>query len=130
MLAHFLESIKERLEKYLSLFLVLLSLIFLLSLARNVIKINTANQNIKEAEGEAAKLSKGNAQLREKLSEVQSEEYVERQLRDKLGLAKEGEIVIVLPDEETLRKFAPREVEEEETLPDPNWRMWARLFGF
>ena len=33
-----------------------------------------------------------------------SDEFIEKQLRDKLGLAKKGEIILILPDEETLKK--------------------------
>ena len=126
----FLQSFKEKLARFSSLLLIFLSFVLLLSLAKNVLKINKANQKIEEAEEKVAKLKKENAELEDRLSQVQSEAYIEQQLRDKLGLAKEGEIVVVLPDEETLRKLAPKPVEEEETLPDPNWKRWIHLFDF
>ncbi len=43
-------------------------------------------------------------------------------------MAKEGEIIIVLPDEEILGTLAPNLEEEEEALPDPNWKKWLKLF--
>ena len=43
-------------------------------------------------------------------------------------MAKEGEIVVILPDPETVRKFAPSIYTEEEPLPDPNWKKWLKLF--
>jgi hypothetical protein len=69
-----------------------------------------------------------NAELGKRLAEVKSQDYIEKQLRDKLGLAKPGEIVVVMPDADTLRKLAPKPVEEEAVLPDPTWKKWLRLF--
>ena len=66
--------------------------------------------------------------MEQRLAEVKGEEYIEKQLRDNLGLAKEGEIVVVLPDEEILRKIAPSVPEEEDILPDPTWKKWLKLF--
>lgn len=125
-----LESIKNKVERYSGFFLIFLSLILLLSLARNVLKIRKSEQKIRQAEEGVAKLKMENEELQQKLGETTQAEYVEKQLRDKLGLAREGEIVVVLPDDETLRKLAPKPVEEEETLPDPTWRKWIHLFGF
>lgn len=124
----FKESILNRLKGISNLFLIILTLILIVGLAQNVVRMKKASQRVLEAEMRVEKVRRENEELRAKLNEVQGEEYIEKQLRDKLGLAKEGEIVIVLPDEETLRKFAPREVEEEETLPDPNWKRWLKLF--
>lgn len=73
-------------------------------------------------------LKKENTKLGEDLARVKSEEFIERQLRDKLGLAKPGEIVLVLPDAETLKKLAPPLEREEDVLPDPPWKKWQRLF--
>lgn len=105
-----------------------LGLLFILSLARNVSKIARAGKRIDKAESRVEKLRKENEEMQRRLAEVRGEEYIEKQLRDKLGLAKEGEIVVVLPDEETLRKIAPSVPEEEDVLPDPTWKKWLHLF--
>jgi 2-phospho-L-lactate guanylyltransferase (CobY/MobA/RfbA family) len=73
-------------------------------------------------------LQRENRKLKRDLQEKESEEFIEKELRNKLNLAKKGEIVVVLPDEEILRKLAPERVEEEEALPDPNWKKWLKLF--
>lgn len=109
--------------------LVLLVILFIFSLWRNLIKIRQAKQKVKEAERQVEELKKETDELARKLEIIKSEEYKEKEIRDKLGLSKEGERIIVLPDEEILRKLAPRFEEEPETLPDPNWKKWARLFG-
>lgn len=123
-----LELGKERLKGYLPYILVLVLILLVISFARNISRIRNANKKIEEAEEKVSKLISENAELRKQVEVVKSEEFVESQLRDKLGLAKEGEIVVVLPEEEILRKLAPKHVEEEEILPDPNWKKWLKLF--
>lgn len=78
--------------------------------------------------GRVEKLQKENEELQLKIEEAKKQEYIEKQLRDKLGLSKEGEIIVVLPDADTLRKLVPPIPEEEEILPDPNWKKWLKVF--
>lgn len=124
----FEENFKERIKiwgKYASVG-VLLLLAF--SLVKNVIKMRGVKERIESERAEVEKLKRENEELAKTLTKVKSQEYVERQLRDKLGLAKEGEIVVVLPDEEILRKLTPTLPEEEAFLPDPTWKKWLKLF--
>ncbi|MBI4153373.1 septum formation initiator family protein [Candidatus Woesebacteria bacterium] len=124
----FWEKAKNKLKSYYIYLGLLLGLFFILSLARNVSKIAGAGKRIDKAESRVEKLRRENEEIKRKLAEVKGEEYIEKQLRDKLGLAKEGEIVVVLPDEEILRKIAPSVPEEEDVLPDPTWKKWLKLF--
>jgi cell division protein FtsB len=107
---------------------ILLILVFSISLVRSVTKILEAKRRIKEEAAKVEKLKAENEEIRKKIEVVQTQEYLEKQMRDKLGLAKEGEMVVILPDEETLRKLVPEEIEEKETLPDPTWKKWLKLF--
>ena len=100
----------------------------LASLARNILRGRRAFERIRVAEERVEKLDQENQDFNEKIEFLRSDEYTESQFRDKLGLAKEGEIVVVLPYDEILRKLAPKRVEEEQTLPDPNWKKWYKLF--
>lgn len=108
--------------------LIFLMIIFSSSLARNVSKIRSFNKKIQEKEQKVRAIERENEEIKRRLEEVKTNEYIEKQLRDKLGLAKEGEIIVVLPDENTLRSFAPKFDEEKETLPDPIWKKWFKLF--
>ncbi len=119
---------KNKLGDYFKYVVVILSILLITSLARNVLRIQKAGGGIEKAKERVDKLTQQNQELKVKVEEVRSDEFIERQLRDKLNLAKEDEIVIVLPDDETLRKLAPKHVEEEESLPDPNWKKWVKLF--
>lgn len=121
-------SAKDKLKDYLNYILLFLAFLFIVSLIRNILRINQANKEILEAEKIVDEAIAENNELKVKVEELRSPEFQEVQLRDKLNLAKEGEIVVVLPDEEILRKLAPKRIEEENILPDPTWRRWLKLF--
>jgi cell division protein FtsB len=123
-----IERLKDKLKTYSNYLLIFLFLLMFISLIRNILRVVESNKRIEKAQNRVEKLKKENEELEENLAITKSEEFIERQLRDKLGLAKEGEIVIVLPDEKILETLAPSLEEEEETLPDPNWKKWLKMF--
>ena len=128
MLDRVIQSAKLRLGKSLRYLFIALFLFLSISLIRNIIKISQAGKVVGEASLRVEMLKEENLKLQERLDEVQDEAYVEKELRDKLGLAKEGETILVLPEEDIVRSLAPKLAEEEETLPDPNWKKWLKLF--
>ncbi len=105
-------------------FLFVLSGSFIKSIKRD----HQAKLLIQKTENKLQKAKKENEELESTLEFTQSEQFIEEQLRNKLGLAKEGEIVLVLPDDETLKKLAPTIPEEQEEKPLPNWKKWMNLF--
>lgn len=119
---------KAKLKGYSVYLVVLLLLLLTVSLVKNILKISQAQDKVGRVKNRVEALRKENEELKEELGKIESETYVEFQARDKLGLTREGEIVVVLPDEEILRKIAPRFEEEAETLPDPTWKKWLKLF--
>lgn len=123
-----LTKIKSIFSPYMRYLFIIFFVLLTLSLARNVVRILKAGEKVEEAESRVEKLKKENEELKKRLDTVGSEEYIEKQLRDNLGLARQEEIVIVLPDEETLRALAPRTQSEQEVLPDANWKKWMNLF--
>lgn len=109
--------------------LIFLCFIFGLSLIKSISKVNQAKKRVASAKAKVEKLGQENEKLEVELKKMQSDEFSQKQLRDKLGLAKEGEIVVVLPDKEVLKGLVPEIPEEEDVLPDPIWKRWFKLFG-
>lgn len=107
---------------------LLIIVLMTLSIIRNIGKITAIRKEVDAERQRIEKLKIENEELQKRISETQSDEFVERQIRDKLGLVKEGEIVMVLPDEEVLRSLAPKLDYEEDSLPDPNYIKWLKLF--
>ena len=122
---HKLSDVFGKFTKYI---VIVFAILFLISLIRSLIKITGSKKQIDEARGRVEKLQSENESLKNKLVLSQSEAFIEQQLRDKLGLAKEGEIVVVLPESSILKQYSPKIAYEEEVLPDPTWKMWLRLF--
>lgn len=122
------ERVREKIKSYFGYLIIFLFLLMAISLIRNIVRISQAKKRVETAEGRVESLKKENEKLKGELENIESEAYVEFQARDKLGLAGEGEIIVVLPDEEVLKKIAPKIYEEEETLPDPTWKKWLHLF--
>ncbi|MEK7497965.1 MAG: septum formation initiator family protein [Patescibacteria group bacterium] len=109
--------------------IALLFLFLIVSLIRGVSSLASARRQIREAEKKVEEAKKKNEELKAKAQEVTSEVFTEQVARDKLGLAKPGETIIVLPESEIVKKFSGRIVnEEQDTLPDPNWKRWLKLF--
>jgi len=103
-------------------------MLFISSLSQTSKKIQKVNLEVAFREEELKKLKEEQDELKIKLEEITSQEYIERQLRNELGLTKENEIVLVLPPDEILIKLLPV-VEEEVVEIKPNWQKWATLFG-
>ena len=120
-----LSAIVNKISRYLPFLLVVLLLV---TLTKNIVKNLEIQKKITAQKARVEQMQKDNAALAQKLLEVQSQEYIEKQLREKLGLARPGEIVVVLPDTATLEKLAPAVKIDEKSLPDPNWKKWVKLF--
>jgi cell division protein FtsB len=105
-----------------------LVLILTVSVIRNVSKVASIRSEVGREQAKVDKIKEENARLEQEIAQTQTQEFTEKQVRDKLGLVREGEAIVVLPDEDTLRKLAPQIPEESDTLPDPNWKRWLKLF--
>lgn len=121
-------GIKERVSRYSNLLVILFALFLVLSLFRNVNRINKARARIGEKNVDVQELAEDNEELRRRIEEIESTEYIERQIRDNLGMVKEGEVVIILPEDDVLRSLAPEVFVEVEDIPQANWEKWKDLF--
>lgn len=110
------------------LFLIVISLI--VSLSRSIIKLTKAEDKIQDVKNKIISLKKDNQNLQNDISQMQSDFFIEKQARDKLGLAKKGEIVLVLPPNENYDALINQNNEAKPTLPLPNWKKWLKVFNF
>ncbi len=124
-----LKSLYIKISKFGKIFILLVGIVFAASLIRNIQTILSSDQKIDSADQKLEEVKVINDELKQEVKKVESEHFVELQARDKLGLAKDGETVVILPDEATLRRMAPpQEAFESPSLPDPNWKKWWKLF--
>lgn len=106
----------------------ILIVFLLVSTVKNLQKVANIKSAVQVEKAKVEKMKEENAQLQAQITQIQSPEFIEGQIRNKLGLVKPGEAIVVLPDADTLRKLAPQMPVEVETLPDPNWKKWEKLF--
>ena len=123
-----LEKVKIKAKTLLGLAAWVLALFLLVSTIRNIGRVRSINSAVQAEKDKVEKMKEENATLEAQIAETQGSAFIEKQIRDKLGLAKEGEAIVVLPDAEILKKLAPRTPIEQNSLPDPNWRKWVKLF--
>ena len=108
---------------------LVLSLGMSYSLVQNIIEIRGSGQEIEAVKSRLEQVQLEREKAEEELSYVMSDAFTENQGRDRLGLSGENEVVVVLPDEDILRRIAPRpKLSTSDQLPDPYWKKWLNLF--
>ena len=71
------------------------------------------------------KLEAKNKELKKKLSGIQSPDFIEEQARNKLGLGKNGETLVIIPDEKIKLVLG---ASQSTLVRLPNWLGWLKVF--
>lgn len=105
-------------------FLIIVLIIY--SLISQILGASKSGDRLSKAAEELTKLQMENKELKNRLALIKSSSFVEQQARDKLGLAKPGETVVVIPQEALDKVLGASKKIEEIRLP--NWLGWWRVF--
>ena len=97
----------------------------IINFSKDIFRLLKAGERVNQAQIKLEEAESENAELKQLKEYYQSEEFLEQQARDKLNLAKEGEVVLVLP-ENVSDLVSERKLQEPER--PPNWRQWWNLF--
>ncbi|KKS32986.1 MAG: Septum formation initiator [Candidatus Amesbacteria bacterium GW2011_GWA2_42_12] len=103
---------------------VVISLFVAVKLGIGVVRLWKTGGLVDEAKKEVSDLKKENSSLQEKLVYVNSPEFVEKEARDKLGYGREGEVILVLSDQNANLKSQISNPKTEV----PNWKRWWDLY--
>lgn len=115
-------------KQYFKYLVLIVCLVLIVSMGRTTLNLWGKSKTIEDARRKVEELEKEQAELLQIKEQVESPEFIEKEAREKLGLARYGESVVILPPEDVLRRLAPPE-EEEERLEDlPIYKRWGRLF--
>lgn len=110
-----------------TIFILVLGMIaFLYSLVNQIYSSIQAGKRLDDAAEELVRLQNKNSELKKKLVEVLSLEFVEKQARNKLNLARPGETIVIISQKEIDRVLGLNQVAAESRLP--NWQAWLKLF--
>ncbi|MFN2362692.1 MAG: septum formation initiator family protein [Halarsenatibacteraceae bacterium] len=91
---------KFLLKRIIPLFLIFVLIIFTYQIFNNYSQINELEKSIEETEAEIDETKESNLELERELSLVDNPDYIERLAREKLGLVKPGEELIIPVKEE------------------------------
>lgn len=103
--------------------LILISLI--VNFSRKAVNLWRSGKLVEEKRRELARLKIGNQSLKNELERVESPRFIEQTAREKLGLGKEGEVVVIMPPGAGVRK-ADQNLEKSVS----DWEKWWRLFVY
>lgn len=99
-----------------------LALAVSVSAGRTIYQLWRRQDVLKSRESELIRLQDTNKILERTLQDMGSESYVEMMAREKLGLVREGETIVILQNSE----FSTQNSEQKVTRS--NWRRWWGLF--
>ena len=108
----------------------LLLLVFILALilavngTKRILSLHGNSQKVVEAQQKLEALKRENEDLRNEFSYKKSDRFAEGEIRNKLGLARPGEDVYVVPKEESSQQLAVSSQQNQK----PNWQKWRDLF--
>lgn len=112
--------------KQITLGIVILFVIFAVyNLLNQITDTLNASDRLSKIAEDVYRAEVKNKELKKKLSEIKSPQFIEEQARNKLGLAKEGETVVIIPDEKIKQILGATEAAQPRL---PNWLGWLRVF--
>jgi hypothetical protein len=108
--------------------LLIITIMVVVSFVQNVRSLQRGRLELAKIQEKIRIEEEKNQKAKKDLEIAQSNTYKEQQIREKLGLVKEGETLVVLPDKNEVRRLGEVQVTEKKTQEDPNWLQWVKLF--
>ena len=101
-------------------------LIIAYNLVVQIVQAIKSGERLSQATDTVFQLQSQNKELKKKLTEIQSSDFIESQARDKLGLSKKGETVVIIPDQILKMVLGASSSAQPTRLPNPVG--WWRVF--
>lgn len=106
--------------------IMLIALLLAYNLVNQIYDAVKSGERLSQQLEEVYQLEAQNRQLKKRLSEIQSDDFLEEQARNKLGFGKTGETVIIIPEEKIRQILGATASAQEARLP--NWLGWLKVF--
>lgn len=116
-------------KRFISILAILLLIGLAASFGRQIAKFRSAGRILEDKKKEVSILDQENAKLKEELKRVQTSEYMEEVAREKLGMAKEREKIVLMPqfDENPAETESQPDTGKEEVS---NLIRWWKIFVY
>lgn len=112
-------------RKVIPILIILVILLVAYNLINQILGAFKSGERLSVAADAVYKLESKNRELKNQLAQIKSPAFIEQQARNKLGLSKKGETVVIIP-EEKLKQVLGESVESIPRLP--NWQGWLKVF--
>jgi cell division protein FtsB len=113
-------------QKLIYSLLVLLFVFLVYHFGTQIFDSLSAEKRLEQELDRVADLQRKNEQFKQKLTQVNTVEFVEQQARNKMNLSRPDETVIIIPQQQ-LQTIISMNTESEDTRM-PNWQGWLKLF--
>jgi len=114
-------------KRALPIAILIVFLVLFYSLGKQIFDSLGSSYRLDQATDEVAALQKKNTELKKKLDEVDTPEFIEEQARDKLNLSKDGETVVIIPQNQ-IDQVLGTQKKVEIIQQIPYWQGWLKLF--
>lgn len=112
-------------KRVLFLAAIVISVLVINNLAHSIYNLWSKQDLLAKTQKDLETKKKENKELKDQLSVAQSEQFVEKEARDKLFLVKQGESSVIL-DKKLLE--ASQSASGQSQNNAPNWKKWWELF--
>lgn len=102
--------------------LVVLFTILLINTGRELLDIRRNGSLVTKLENELYQKKNHNKFLQEHLKYVQTDDFIEKESRERLGLVRPGEVIVQEKFESNIQENIQQQVQK------PNWKLWIELF--
>jgi len=99
----------------------------IISLSRSVVDLWGRRTIVREEQERLAQLQKRNQELKEKKQFVETTTFIEQEARDRLGMAREGETVILMDTGNTVESKGHTVIHSPSDQTS-NWKRWWQIF--
>lgn len=112
-------------KRILFILTILISIFIINNLVRSIYSLWNKQDVLVSEQKQISLAKKKNQQLKQQLSHVQDQQFVEEEARDKLMLVKPNEEIVLVPT--TIIKIS--EVRKAAQIAsEPHWKQWIALF--
>jgi len=114
-------------SKFFLIFCIVLFLFILFNLAKGTIKNFKVDSEIKDLKNEVSNLERQNQEYSQLINYFKSENFIEQEAKLKLGLKKEGENLVVIPQNESGTSIENSSKDNDQLSNPRKW--WIYFFG-
>ena len=108
--------------------IIAVSVFMIISLSRSVVDLWERRKIVKEEQERFSQVEKKHKELTEKLNMVQTPAFVEKEARERLGMAKAGDTVIIMDTSTTSPKERVGILSTNPSGQIPSWKRWWQMF--